>query len=65
MFHATEGWLSAVTENIVMHVDMTAKKSAPFPPDVLEKIEHLYEAHKALPVPPQVGHKIAIPKKSS
>ena len=39
MFHAEEGWLSCVTELIVMHVDMAAKKSAPFPPDVYEKID--------------------------
>ncbi len=62
MFHADEGWLACVTENIVMHVDMTAKKSAPFPPDVLAKIEAMHEAHKSLPVPPQVGHKIGIPR---
>jgi acyl-CoA thioester hydrolase len=63
MFHASEGWLSCVTEIIIMHVDMTAKKSAPFPPDVLEKIKGMCEAHKALLVPPQVGHKIGIPRK--
>jgi acyl-CoA thioester hydrolase len=63
MFHASEGWLSCVTEIIVMHVDMAAKKSAPFPADVLEKIKGMCEAHKALPVPPQVGHRIGIPRK--
>ncbi|HYM99670.1 MAG TPA: thioesterase family protein [Aestuariivirgaceae bacterium] len=63
MFHADEGWLSCVTENIVMHVDMAAKKSAPFPSEVLEKIKSMHQAHKPLPVPPQVGHRIAIPKK--
>lgn len=62
MFHASEDWLSCVTENIVMHVDMAAKKSAPFPADVLEKIKAMCEAHKHLPVPPQVGHKIGIPR---
>jgi acyl-CoA thioester hydrolase len=63
MFHAIEGWRSAVTENIVMHVDMTAKKSMPFPADVVEKIKLMHEAHQGLPIPPQVGHKIEIPKK--
>ena len=64
MFHAAEGWLACVTENIVMHVDMTAKKSAPFPPDVFARIAAMTEAHKALPVPPQVGHRIGIPRKA-
>ena len=63
MFHAAEDWLSCVTENIVMHVDMAAKKSAPFPTAILGKIAAMCEAHKHLPVPPQVGHRIGIPRK--
>ena len=30
--HATEGWLSATSENMTIHIDMTARKTAPFPP---------------------------------
>jgi acyl-CoA thioester hydrolase len=64
MRQATQGWTSCVTEIIVMHVDMASKKSAPMPADVLEKIRLAHEAHKALPVPLQVGHKIGIPRKT-
>ena len=64
MYHAAEDWLSCITELIVMHVDMGLKKSAPFPPDVMAKINAMCAAHKALPVPSQVGHKIGIPKKT-
>lgn len=60
MFHADDGRLSCVSEHIVMHVDIAAKKSSPFPPEVLERIAAMYDAHKSLPVPPQVGHKIGI-----
>ncbi|MFN0193107.1 MAG: thioesterase family protein [Aestuariivirga sp.] len=63
MFHATEGWLACVTENIVMHVDLAAKRSSPFPADVHARIEAMCAAHKSLPIPPQVGHKIGIPRK--
>jgi acyl-CoA thioester hydrolase len=63
MFHARQGWLACVSEHIIIHVDMAAKKSAPFPADVLDKIKAMYEAHRHLPVPPQVGHKIGIPRK--
>ena len=63
MHHAMEGWMACVTENIVMHVDLASKKSSAFPPDVLEKIRAAHEAHKSLPVPLQVGHKIGIPRK--
>jgi hypothetical protein len=45
-------------------VDLRLKKSSPFPADVLEKIRIAHEAHKSLPVPLQVGHKIGIPRKA-
>lgn len=64
MYHASEGWLSCVTELIIMHVDMNAKKSAAFPAEVMEKVNAMCAAHKDLAVPPQVGHRIGIPKKS-
>ncbi len=63
MFHADEGWLSATMEAICMHVDMNAKKSAPFPEDIHSRIAAMHEAHSNLPVPPQVGHKIEIIRK--
>ncbi len=65
MHHAKESWLACVTENIVMHVDLKSKKSSPFPADVLEKIKFAHEAHKSLPIPLQVGHKIGIPRKTA
>lgn len=60
MFHATEGWLAATMEAMFLHVDMAAKRSSPFPPAVLEKLAAMHAAHKHLPVPPQVGHRIAV-----
>jgi len=63
MHHAKENWIACVTENIVMHVGLITKKSSPFPTDVLEKIKIAHEAHKTLPIPLQVGHKIGIPRK--
>lgn len=63
MMHAEHGWLAATMEAICLHVDMAAKRSAPFPPEMLERITAMREAHKALPVPPQVGHRIAISRK--
>jgi acyl-CoA thioester hydrolase len=63
MYHADEGWLSAIMEAICMHVDMEAKKSALFPENILNRIAAMQEAHAGLPVPPQVGHKIGIIRK--
>ena len=36
--HATEGWISATSENITLHVDMGARKVAPFPQDIRDRI---------------------------
>lgn len=64
MVHADDGWIAATSENIVMHVDMAAKKSAPFPPEILMRIQAMHAAHSSLPVPPQVGHRIGIARKN-
>jgi acyl-CoA thioester hydrolase len=63
MYHAEEGWLACVSEHMIIHVDMSSKRTSPFPPQILEKIAAMCAAHKSLPVPPQVGHKIGIPRK--
>ena len=36
----TEGWVSATSENMTLHVDMSAKKVAPFPDDVIAHVSH-------------------------
>ena len=62
MYHAQEGYLAATSEQIGMHVDMQTRRSAPFPDDVLKKLEALKNAHQELNVPEQVGHVIGIKK---
>lgn len=63
MRHTVDGWIACTTELIVIHVDMSARKSSPFPPDVLANIKAMHAAHASLPVPSQVGHRIGIQKK--
>jgi acyl-CoA thioester hydrolase len=59
--HAGEGWLSATSENISLHIDMRVRKVAPFPSDIAERIRAVAEAHAKLPRPDGAGRKIAIP----
>lgn len=59
MFHAREGWLSCVMEAICGHIDMSTRRSAPLCDDVRRKLAAMHAAHQSLPVPPQVGHRIA------
>jgi acyl-CoA thioester hydrolase len=61
--HATEGWLSATSENMTIHIDMTARKTAPFPPDICARIEAVTSAHRSVARPEGIGRKIAMPSK--
>lgn len=61
MLHAEEGWVSATCETMTVHVDMTAKKVAPFPPAVMAALQRVKDAHAVLPVPAAVGRRIAMP----
>jgi acyl-CoA thioester hydrolase len=59
--HATEGWLSATSENMSLHMDMTARKVAAFPPDILANVRALAAAHSGLERPEGIGRSIAMP----
>ena len=54
LFHAAEGWVSATSENMTLHVDMTTKKVAPFPDSVM----------RSLPRPEAAGRRIAMPERA-
>jgi len=64
LFHATEGWVSATSENMSLHVDMQAKKTAAFPPEVVACLTRMKAAHSRLPVPEAAGRRIAMPAKT-
>lgn len=63
LVHATENWVSATCETMTLHVDMAAKKVAPFPDSVLTLIERLKVAHSDLPRPQAAGRSVAMPQK--
>jgi acyl-CoA thioester hydrolase len=60
LFHATEGWVSATSENMSLHVDMAAKKSVPFPKEVAACLAKMKAAHAKLPRPEAVGSRVAM-----
>jgi acyl-CoA thioester hydrolase len=61
--HATEGWLSATSENMTIHIDMAARKTAPFPTDIRARIEAVVDRHATVPRPEGIGRKITMPSK--
>jgi acyl-CoA thioester hydrolase len=64
LLHADEGWVSATSENMTLHVDMTAKKVVPFPEGVMRALAAMKAAHAKLPLPDGVGRRIAMPGRS-
>ena len=61
--HPTEGWVSATSENMTIHIDMNARKTAPFPPDIRARIQAVVQAHATAPRPEGIGRKVAMPSK--
>jgi acyl-CoA thioester hydrolase len=64
LLHATENWVSATCETMTLHVDMAAKKVAPFPDSILRLVERMKVAHAALPQPDGAGRSVKMPGKS-
>src|ERR1700751_5899197 len=58
---ATDGWISSPSENIALHIDMAARKVAPFPPDIRARIAAIANVHAAVPRPEGIGRKVAMP----
>jgi acyl-CoA thioester hydrolase len=65
MHHATEGFLSATSEQICLHVDLRTRKSAPMHAHALEQFKQMLAAHRSLPRPPELGSVIGIRRKQS
>ena len=61
--HANEGWISATSENMTIHIDMNARKAAAFPPDIRARIQAVVDSHAAVPRPEGTGRKVAMPSK--
>ena len=61
MFHKTQGYLAATSEQMGLHVSMESRRAAPFPDRVLGELQALQQAHAGIPTPTQVGHVMGIP----
>jgi acyl-CoA thioester hydrolase len=61
LYHAAEGWVSATSENMTLHVDMATKKVAAFSDTVMRSLERMKVAHAKLPRPEAAGRRIAMP----
>jgi acyl-CoA thioester hydrolase len=62
LFHATEGWVSATSENMSLHVDMAARKTAPFPEAIAWRLSAMKAVHANLPRPEAAGRSVRMPR---
>jgi acyl-CoA thioester hydrolase len=63
MYLCSTGGLIATAEQMLLHVDTRAGRSAPFPPGMADLLREIGAAHAAaLPVPSYVGRSIRIPE---
>lgn len=65
MHNAVTGELLATGEQMLVHVDMAAGRSAPMPSDLYARVQAVLAAHANLPRPAQVGRNIAIKRNPS
>jgi acyl-CoA thioester hydrolase len=63
--HAREGWISATTESLGLHMDMNVRKVAPFPDDIQANIAVMKASHTRLSKPPTLGKVMGIPTNGS
>ena len=53
--------LLAASEQMLLNVDMSGPRAAPFAPEILAKVQVFTAAHRDLPRPKYAGRKIALP----
>ncbi|MBX3576870.1 MAG: thioesterase family protein [Rhizobiaceae bacterium] len=59
----SEGWVSATSEVLALHVDMAGPKVAPMPADIAANVKAMLAAHASLPRPERAGRSIGIKRK--
>ena len=60
MHHAEDDYLAAVSEQIMVHVDLETRRSSEFPDDVRLALTSMMNDHRDLPRPEQSGSVIGI-----
>ena len=60
MFAVDGGYRAATQELMFLHVDLAARRVAPFPDELHRRVADAASAHAALPRPDWVGRRIAI-----
>ncbi len=65
MYHAEQGYLAATSEQLSVHVDLDARRSAPMPEAVQGRLARMLQSHNDLPWPDAAGRAIGIRRKAA
>ncbi|GMR23501.1 MAG: thioesterase family protein [Acidobacteriota bacterium] len=60
MYHAEKDSLAATMEHLSIFIDMRLRRSTPMPPEVHEALAEVFEAHRHLGRPEEVGRLMGI-----
>lgn len=63
MLHGDTGAVCATMEQVSMNVDLTSRRSAPYPDWAQARLRAIRDSHAGLPRPPQVGAALGIRRK--
>ena len=61
MFHAEHGHRVAAQELIALHIDLSVRRVAPFPPELSVRLQSAVRARAGQKLPSGVGRRIAMP----
>ena len=62
MRHASEDWTAAITENMLLHVDLNTRRAATWPETFSVRMDEALVAHQALTLPRQIGRRVGLPR---
>ena len=62
MFHAEHGHRVAAQELLALHIDMRVRRTAPFAPVLLERLQAVVRERGGAPPPDGAGRRIAMPR---
>jgi acyl-CoA thioester hydrolase len=65
MHRGNESEIVATNEQMLLSIDMSGPKAAPFQPNVLANVEAIWQAHKDLSRHKNAGRSIALPQKAN
>ena len=65
MWHADKGYQMATLEQLALHVDLTSRKVEPMPPESLELLKRMWETHRELARPKEMGSVMGIRAKAA